>query len=254
MYRSSFAVIPISEPCRCDGKRRLRPLVYAALLPFLGLMTAVGAAQSAQPSPQPPRTTKVIMLPPVVTVETLSRGGQTGGLSGGLFGTSAVGGARGLPKNASPGSFEAVLMNAAKARLNGQGYTLLPIESVQDPSVSAWLGQLEPLTSRLAHGAINDDAQEILSRFATLPEGYLIFVQFMELKEGPGGSWNPNTGGITSAMSSTLVRAALISTRAGRVIWKGEDLERKLYRSDDAKFAKALDQLYSTLGNERGTR
>lgn len=234
-----------------------RRFAHAFMWPIFSLTLCLipgVSAQGAKPPEPSPTASKVIILPPVVTVETLSSGGQTAGLEGGLFGTSALGstsGGHGF-KSPPPGSFEAILVNAANARLNGHGYAPLPIESVKDPSASDWLGQLEPLTSRLARGAINDDARNILNHLATLPEGYLIFVQFMEVKKGPGRSWNPNTGGITSAMSSTLVRAALISTRTGTVIWKGEYLERKLFRPDDEKFARVLDQLYSTFANQEG--
>ena len=153
-----------------------------------------------------------------------------------------------------PGSCEATLPDVAKSHLGGRGYTPLSVDAVDDPAAADWLSQLEPFTSRLAHGAINDEARNILRHLVTLPEGHLILIQYAELQQGPGGSWNPNTGAITSSMNSTLVRAALISTRTGAVVWKSENFERKLYRPGDAKFAKFLDQLYSTLGNGGGNQ
>lgn len=214
------------------------------------------APQGTSPPPasqaQQPASNSVILLPPVVSVEVLARGGQLGGVAGSLLGTANYG-ARSRSKIPPAGSFEAVLGDSARARLGAQRYTLLTADAVQDASAVGWLDQLEPLTSRLAHGAMNDEAREILSHFATLPEASFIFVQSMELHQGPGGSWNPNTGGITSPMASTLVRAALISTRTGAVVWKSEVFERRLFQPTDTKFAKVLDQLYSTLGNTGGT-
>jgi hypothetical protein len=268
----SFAHEPKALPDQADGSTavlRRRPARYqslaqASLLALFALalprsMPAQNAtaptAASSPPAPatpvKPQLSNSVILLPPVVTAEVLSRGGQTGGVAGSLLGTADYG-SRNRSRIPPPGSFEALLTDAAKTRLGARGYTLLTADGVQDASAADWLGQLEPMTSRLAHGAINDEARGILSHFATLPDAGFIFVQFMELQQGPGGSWNPNTGGITSAMASTLVRAALISTRTGEVVWKGEVFERKLYRPADAKFAKILDQLYLTLGNGRG--
>ena len=64
------------------------------------------------------------------------------------------------------------------------------------------------------------------SKLAALPDDYLLLVQFVRVKQGPGGSWNPYSGAITSGMSTTSFQAALISTRTGQVAWKNEVLER----------------------------
>jgi len=235
-------------------------VLFVVIVPMMAQNATVPAWQTTSaPAPQK-LATKVVMLPPVVNVETLPSGGQTGGLAGSAFGSGSVASTGGLAgqrrgsKSDPAGSFDEVLVSAAKAHLNEQGYTLLSLDDVQDPSVSDLLRQLEPLTNRLAHGAINDQAREVLNHLSTLPENYLVFVQFMEVKEGPGGSWNPNTGAITSAMFSTLVRAALISTRTGTVIWKDENLERKLFHTNDPKFGKFLDQIYSTLASQGGNQ
>lgn len=240
------------------GRRSHRPVFLSALFVLaipqgLGGQTAAApAAASATPTSAPQQASnEVILLPPVVAAEALTRGGQVGGVAGSFLGTASYG-TKSRAKLPPPGSFEAVLTDSAKARLSARGYTLLTADAVQDAAAADWLAQLESMTGRLAHGAINEEARAILSHFAALPEARFIFVQFMEVQQGPGSSWNPNTGGITSAMDSTLVRAALISTRTGEVVWKSEVFERKMFRPVDAKFAKVLDQLFSTLGNGGG--
>lgn len=204
----------------------------------LALILALLPAASAQQGPalanplQP--IASVIVLPPQVAYEQLSANSR-----GGYFGS---------------GSFESTLTNAAHSNLSARNYALVAPESLQNPNAVDWLNQLQPLTSRLARGAINDEAQQILNRLATLPGDYLIYVQFMRVKQGPGGSWNPNTGAITSQMSSTLLQGALISTRTAQVTWKNEVFERKALRVDDSKFAKLVDLLYQTLGTNGGNR
>lgn len=207
-------------------------IFFLALILAL-LPAALAQQRTALANPTQP-ITSVIVLPPLVTYEQLSASSR-----GRYF---------------SSGSFESALTNAARSNLSARNYTLVTPESLQNPNAVDWLNQLQSLTSRLARGAINDEAQQILDRLATLPGDYLIYVQFMRIKEGPGGSWNPNTGAITSQMSSTLVQVALISTRGGQVTWKNEVFERKALRVDDSKFTKLVNLLYQTLGTNGGNR
>jgi hypothetical protein len=187
-----------------------------------------GALQRGSAAATPSQSTaKVIVLAPQVTFEQLSAGSHA--------------------RNSDSASFESALTSAANASLGTRKYALVAPESLQNSSAGDWLKQLQPLTSRLARGVVNEDAQHILSQFGTLPDDYLILVQFMRVKQGPGGSWNPYSGAITSGMSSTLLQAALISTRTGQVIWKNEVLERSQFSADSPKFAKSVDLLYSTL-------
>lgn len=216
---------------------RLRVQIYLSVMLILALSMASlrTGAQEKQASPnQPQATTMVIVLPPQVVTEQLTANSR-----GHNFGD--------VP-------FEPALTNAANANLTSRKYMVVTPESLQDPNAIGWLKQLEPLTSRLARGVINDEALQILAHFATLPEDHLILVQFMRVKMGPG--WSPgmygNGTGATSSMSSTLLQAALISTRTGQVVWKNEVLERSLFRADSPKFAKFVDLLYTTLGIQGG--
>jgi hypothetical protein len=219
----------------CVRGWRLRAQVYLSmgLILAMGLAAAMAPAQEKRDPTVPSQaTTTVIILPPQVVFEQLSYNPRY--------------------QNFGGVSFESALTNAANANLGAQKYILVAPESLRDPNAIDQLKQLQPLVSRLARGAINDEAQHILSQLGTLPDDYLILVQFIRVKEGPGGSWNPNTGAITSQMSSTLVQAALISTRTGKVTWKNEAFDRKVYRADDPRFAKFVDLLYKTLGSGGG--
>jgi hypothetical protein len=153
--------------------------------------------------------------------------------------------------------FRSALTNAANINLSIRRYTVVTPESLQDSNAIEWLKQLQPLTSRLARGAINDEAQQVFNHLATLPEEYLIFVQFMKVKESPPGGFHDPSSGVLMIppMSSTLLQAALISTRTGRVVWKNEVLKWELYpAANSPKFAKSLHHLYSTLGTKGGSR
>jgi hypothetical protein len=202
----------------CIG-RRLIPAVMPLMAPLV--LCSAMAAQS-------PSAQKVIVLPPQVSVDRLSAGSKS------------------RDKGSAP--FEPVLAQAAESHLQSQGYTLLDAANLSDPSLAGPVAQLQPLVSRLARGALSDETQPSLSRLAALPGDYLVFAQVMKVKEGPGASWNSFTGQITTAISSTVLQAALISPRTGRVLWKNEEMERKIFRPEDAHFARLLESLYTSLG------
>ncbi|MBZ5671785.1 MAG: hypothetical protein LAO04_18915 [Acidobacteriia bacterium] len=138
--------------------------------------------------------------------------------------------------------YENHLLNAAK---EGVG-TKLPVVELEklDPAGTEACRHLQALASRVARGNINEEAKETLSRLAALDEEQLVLVQFFRLKMGPGRSWNPNTGAITAAVESTLMQAALVSCKTGRVIWKGEQFLRKAVMPTSPKFQQSLALLY----------
>lgn len=213
------------------ASKRLRLLRWPLFVCLALCLTGRTAPAQDKPGDAPPlkAVPKVIVLPPQVIFEEFTA--RTAG--------PAVGG----------GDFEPVLSAAASDHLTARNYVLVTPGSLENPDAADWLKQLQPLSSRLARGIVNDEARGILAHFAALPEDYLIFVQIMKLKKGPGSSWNPMTGQITTGMASTLLQAALISVRTGEVTWKSEQFERKVYRAGDPKLTKLLDLLYKSLGN-----
>ncbi len=218
-------------------KKVWRPRVLLGLSLGLVLVPSVASlrvgAQENQAPPSPPQaTTMVIVLPPQIVTERLSENSST--------------------RDQGDESFETALKDAATTEISEHKYSLVTPEGLQNPDAVVWLKQLEPLTSRLARGAVNDDAQLILDHLRTLPREYLILVQFMRIKNAPGASYNAWSGAITSGMSSTLLQAALISTRTGQVVWKNEVLVRKLFPANDPRFAKSIETLYQTFGTAGG--
>jgi hypothetical protein len=203
------------------GKAMLCSALILALVPAGWCQQVATEPHSAQSA------AKVIILPPQVTFEQLE--------------------AKAHPKAINSVEFESALTNAATTNLAARRYAPTAPAGLQNDTAAGLLRQLQPLTSRLARGSINDDAQQILSKLAGLPEDFLILVQFVRVRQGPGGSWSPISGAITSGASSTSMQAALISTRTGQVTWKNEVLERSMFSADSPKFAKCIEQLYSTL-------
>lgn len=183
-------------------------------------------AQAPTPEAKPvgPPGPKIILLKPTMQFEDVRSSALT-------------------PAQAGMGwEYEAQLLNAAKEAVG----TKLPVVELEklDPAGTEACQRLQALASRLARGNINEEAREALSRLAALDEDQLVLVQFFRLKKGPGRSWDPNTGAITSSVESTLMQAALVSCKTGRVIWKGEQFFRKAVMPTSPKFQKSLALLY----------
>ncbi len=201
---------------RCPRAPIISVIAALALCPTMTAQSPTEAAQT------------VIVLSPGVSTELLT--------------------ANSKPRKTGEAPFEPILAEAAQRHLKAQGFTLQDPNSLPDPALAGAVAQLQPFLSRLARGAFSDEVQQALAGLAALPGDRLVFAQVMKVKEGPGGSWNSMTGQITTQMSSTVLQAALINPRTGRVLWKNEELERKVFRSSDPHFARLLENLYASLG------
>ena len=175
---------------------------------------------------------KMIVLPPQTSFRQTGNSAPAGGLA----------------------PYESVLVRTANSEAVARKYTPVTPEDLRDSEATAWFTQLHPLISRVVKGSINDDARQILGHLSKLPANGLILVQYFRVEAGPGGSWNPISGAITSSMSSMLLQAVLISVETDQITWKNEVLERKLMRADDPKFIKMIESLYQTLPNNEHLR
>jgi hypothetical protein len=143
-------------------------------------------------------------------------------------------------------AYEHLLLDAAK---RGVAPKVSPLDTTNlAPPVADVCKKLETLESRLARGNANEEAIKNLTELAAIDEDYAILAQFIRVESGPGGpskkGWVP--GVLTpSDSSSTLIQAALLSSKTGKVIWKGERLIRyKALKPADDALGKALTELY----------
>lgn len=198
---------------------------------------AVVAGPDLREAATPPARLKIILLKPTILFDDLPSAVRSD------LGMKVP--VRSKAKNAlgPEEGYEHLLFNAAKSGVGSRTSTFEP--DTLEPSALEVCSKLEPLSSRLARGNVNDEAAKALTSLAVLDENYAILVQFLRLETGPGHSWDPNTGAITSSTDSTLIQAALVSSKTGKVIWKRERLIRnKALKPTDAGLSKALTELY----------
>jgi hypothetical protein len=129
-------------------------------------------------------------------------------------------------------------------RAVGSKATVLDVDKLESQA-NEECARLYDLASRLARGDVNEEATNGLARLAALDDQYAVLVQFVRVKTGPGKSWNAWSGAITSSSASTLMQAAVVSGKTGKVIWKGERLIRnKALKPTSVEFSKELGLMY----------
>jgi hypothetical protein len=199
---------------------------------------APAAAPAAREVTTAPAKLMVVLLKPAIRFEEIPAGARS---DFGVKMSTVSRGKKGVPGNEE--DYQRLLIDAAR-NAAGPKATLLDAGALE-PSIGETCKGLESLGSRLARGNINEDALGKLARLAASDEHYAILAQFLRLETGPGRSWDPNTGAIGSSTDSTLVQAALVSAKTGKVIWKGERLIRnKALRPADAALNKAIRDVY----------
>jgi hypothetical protein len=151
--------------------------------------------------------------------------------------------------------YSRVLLDAARTGVASKlRLKLLDVDKL-DPPVVEVCKKLESLASRLARGSVNEEAIENLAQLAVIDDHLAVLVQFFRLETGrpatsaPLGDprWGSPLGAppITSSMDSTLIQAALVSGKTGKVLWKGERLVRyKALKPADDALSKTLSDLY----------
>ena len=74
-----------------------------------------------------------------------------------------------------------------------------------------------------------------------------LFILDMKVKVGQSGSWDSNTGAITSKNHTTRLRAILIDVRSQTVLWKNEVLLRAVPKPQNNDLNKTILALFDNL-------
>ena len=88
---------------------------------------------------------------------------------------------------------------------------------------------------------------QAIQRLGGTNEPAAVLVQYLRVKVGPGGFYDPFTGDLSTSASTTHLRAGLVDCQTGCVLWRNSVLLREVPKPDSPDLARALQQLYSTL-------
>jgi hypothetical protein len=182
-----------------------------------GSRAAVGSLNVREP---------IMLLPPKLTYERIQNEQP---LDGAEFQASAV---------------VASLLAAARQSLQQKGLAVIGEVSAGNAEVRHPLEGLSARADALFHSPIDPSLVEQLRQVQPAGEDRAVLVQYVRVKVGPGGFWDPNTGVIHSKMSSANLRAAILRCRDGQLLWRNEVFLREVPRVNSSKFRKAVQLLY----------
>lgn len=236
-------------------RRSILAGVFLAICPLLLAQQQPPASPADNPSTPAPAATsstepvqtdassnqgarKVVFLDPVVRIED-----STGVVNGLSWLGSGFSGIRNRKPAGTADEYQRVMLDAARSEIGSKAIVVEPDKL--DSAAFEVCSNLNTLGSRLSRGNINEEAGKLLAHLAELDSQVVILAQSIHVQIGVSGTWNPNTGGISSSTASTLLQTALISAKTGTVIWKSEQIIRyKAAKPDDSAMSKALLALF----------
>ncbi|MBX3745861.1 MAG: hypothetical protein KF833_11190 [Verrucomicrobiae bacterium] len=138
------------------------------------------------------------------------------------------------------------MMEAAMRSLREAGCAVVQAPTLgSGDGASGWDGLVARSVELLRPGGPGRAIAE-LSEASGHDPGRVVLVHHVRVKVGPRGTWDPNSGAITSPMSSAHFRAALIRCMDGEVLWRSEVFLRQVPRAGNRKHQEAIQSLYSS--------
>jgi hypothetical protein len=177
-------------------------------------MTAQSTASSA--------ALKVILLKPSIVFQQI--GGYAPKVPGGSANSVVLVGDQLVPI----ASYRDAVPDASRKAL-GSRVALVDLRRVE-PSVVEECNKLERLSSELAAGKVTDEATERFARLGAIDERYAVLAQFLVVTQGPPSIDDQSASEVFLPGASGLLRAALLSAKTGKLIWKGQQLLRNKNR------------------------
>ena len=178
-----------------------------------------------------PVSTKVwVLTPKVVYEDTLT---ET------LLASSAQGGP----------ALVTALTEQTVAILNGKGFH--KVVTSGDSNLSAEQHTLAEQASLESNHLVraNPSPQVIkyIQGLASTNESVAVLAQYVRIKVGPHGTWDPNSGAITSGASTSYFRATLLEAQTGRRLWGNSVLLREVAKPNNSNFKTTGSLLFSNL-------
>ena len=141
-------------------------------------------------------------------------------------------------------AIETAVVNVTKKMIGSRNIVLADIKS-GDIDERKIFNQLNSGIPKLARGVVKDATGILLKSINTNDSNVSILVSYYRVKVGSDGSWDPNSGRITSSNSKVILNASLIQCATGKVLWVDQVLLREIPKLSSPEFYDALNLLYA---------
>lgn len=139
-----------------------------------------------------------------------------------------------------------------------QAKNLPEVASVTDGNLAveqkAAAEQASALANQLTRPNPEAEAIRCIGILAATNQSVAVLAQYVRVKVGPSGTWDPNSGAITSHASSSHFRAVLLDCQTGRRLWENSVLLRKVPDPNSGDFDKLVTLLYSTVNPQNKSK
>ena len=149
------------------------------------------------------------------------------------------------PAEFGAAAIDSTLRAEAERAVVGARFGLVRADSTSAEDVDGLCAELSSLSSRLSAGKPNEAARRLLRRMTSVKPNLIVLAQYLNVKVGAGGYWDPFSGAIGSSTSKSVLRASLIHCSSGDVLWNNEVLMRTIPKPNhNSEFAESLRALY----------
>ena len=215
-----------------NKERNIFSVLFTAVILLSALTSCATAPPIAtfdDPSSNFPITLKddILVLPPVLTYENLQNEQR---LSAAEFGGPAI---------------EKILFNSAKSVVISRNLSVVELAAIKETNERETFSKIRPIIPNLSQGVIDGNASSILTDFYSRTNNQVILVNYLRVKVGTSGGWNPNSGAITSSDSKSVFYAALIQGDTGQILWRNQVLLREIPKLKNPLFSDSLKLLFT---------
>jgi hypothetical protein len=133
------------------------------------------------------------------------------------------------------GLSEAYLREKRVAKVESVGSQRPPVAQIVETANRAFSATPDPQLAGL------------IRRIGSAGEPTEVLVQYIRVKVGAGGFWDPTSGTIASRTSSSQFHAALFDSRTGQMIWRNAVEMHEVPVSNSGTLEKTVRELLSTV-------
>ena len=153
------------------------------------------------------------------------------------------------PQEYHGGEVEASLISNVSEALRNKSFSVQNSGEVssQDQEFNTAYQRILDKRNDLFRPAIDNELSQIITNFGKASKYSNVLAIDFKTKIGPRGYWEPMSGGITSGMSYSRIRAALIDTESGIFLWKNEIQLNERPKPGSENLTKAVDVLFQSL-------
>lgn len=157
------------------------------------------------------------------------------------------------PLNYQKDTVKAIIKDSTLKILSNKGLEILEVESLLRKNSKFKLAyhQLNNEDTDLFRTSKDEKLINTIKAIGKSTNYSNLLVLYLKVKVGPASSWNPFSGQIKSGISYSRIKAVLIESLSGTILWQNEIQFREIPKQGSSTFYKAINLLFTNLISKR---